>query len=130
MTTDNDGVLSLRKESDLNEEVITIEASVDECLGSKFCKQYVNTDDQEVIYITSDEEGEHAIRCLIKKEGNWCEINVDRSKTLDEQLQLLQAQSKTINTNLTLNNKIADAKGNQLLTIDLPSNNNRLEQPH
>ena len=62
--------------------------------------------------MSDDYDDESSIRCLIKKEGSWSEIEVEESKTLDEKAQWFEKQSKTINTNLILNIKIVDINRN------------------
>ena len=91
----NDFVLSLRKRSDLNIELLTIKISIDELCGIKFCHHFVNTDGKDVIFFTFARNDDHSMRCLIKKEESWSEIEGDSSKTLDEQAQWFQTQSKT-----------------------------------
>ena len=85
---------------------------MDEFDGTKFCHHYVNTDGKDVICFMSDYYGNHSMKCLINKEGSWSEIEGDSSKSLDEQAQWYQTQSKTTLTNLIFNNKIADANRN------------------
>ena len=91
----NDFVLSLRKRSDLNIELLTIKIEEYEFEGIKFCHHFVNTDGKDVIFFTFARNDDHSMRCLIKKEESWSEIEGDRSKTLDEQAQWFQTQSKT-----------------------------------
>ena len=104
----------MRKRSDLNLELFTIKISRYEFFGTKFCHHYVNTDGKDVICFmayNADYE-EHSMKCLINKEGCWSEIKGDSSKSLDEQAQWYQTQSKTTLTNLIFNNKIVDANRN------------------
>ena len=61
----------------------------------------------------SADDNDHYMRCLINKEGNWSEIEGDSSKTLNEQAQWYQTQSKTTLTNLIFDNKIVDADRNR-----------------
>ena len=55
----------------------------------------------------------HFMRCLINSEWSWSAIECDSSKTLDEQAQWYQTQSKTTLTNLIFENKIVDADRNR-----------------
>ena len=107
-------MLSLRKRSDLNKELFTIKISYEEYNGTSVCHHYVNTDGKDVICFMSyyADFDSHSMKCLINKEGSWSEIEGDSSKSLNEQAQWYQTQSKTTLTNLIFNNKIADANRN------------------